>query len=48
MLEYAGTLLTIEHFKDGFSWRFSFIFHIYLERLVSLVYRLLRKDFVWL
>ena len=35
MLGYAGTLLTIDHFKDGFSWCFSFISHIYLERLVS-------------
>ena len=46
MLEKTGTLLTIEHFKDEFSWRFSFMSQIYLERLVSLVYRLLRKE--WL
>ena len=45
MLEYVGTLLTIDHFKDGSSQCFSFISHIYLKRLVSLVYRLLRKDF---
>ena len=36
MLEYAGTLLTIDHFKDRCSWCFSFISHIYLERLCHL------------
>ena len=48
MLEYAGTLLTINQLKDGFSCCFSFISHIYFERLVLLVYRLLWKNFVWL
>ena len=36
MLGYAGTLLTIDHFKDGFSWCFSFVSHIYLEDLCHL------------
>ena len=45
-MECAGTLLTIYHFKDGLSRCFSFISHIYLEGVVSLVYGLLRKGFV--
>ena len=36
MLGYAGTLLTIDHFKGGFSWCFSFVSHIYLEDLCHL------------
>ena len=31
MLEYAGTLLIVDHFQHGFSCGFSFISHIYLE-----------------
>ena len=31
MLEYAGTLLNIDHFEDKFSWSFPFISHVHLK-----------------
>ena len=46
VLQYAGTLLTIDHFKDGFSWSFSFISHILLERLVSFLYHMVAITYI--
>ena len=31
MLEYAGTLLNIDHFEDKFSWGFPLISHVHLK-----------------